>query len=113
MNPAILEALEAAADTFSKYALYHAEKGSTEKAEANHKLAVQMHHAVEAFPVVTESAQQAVDALEAEGYVEHGILLRNPTTDEPDELLAVTHHGQVISMVLHLVNCDDNEHTGA
>lgn len=120
MNPAILEALEAAANTFSKYALHHAEKGHTEKAEANHRLAVQMHHAIAAFPVVTESAQQVLDALEAEGFVEYGVLLHIPVTGEPNDNLAIPKvcavvnlHGEAFLTELHLVNCDENEHTGA
>lgn len=113
MNHVILEALEAAATTFSKYALHHAEKGHVEKAEANHELAVQMYQAIEAFPTLTESALHALDALEAEGYVECGVLMYNPATDEPDETLAVTRHGVVISMVLQVADHDENEHTGA
>lgn len=113
MNHTVLEALEAAADTFSKYALHHAEKGHTEKAEANHRLAVQMHHAIAAFPVVTESAQQALDSLEAEGYVEYGVLMYEPTRVAPRDVMAVTRYGSVFCMTLQLAHLDENEHTGA
>lgn len=117
MNPIILEALEAAATTFSKYALHHAEKGHIEKAEANHKLAVQMYLALETMPALSGVAEEAIDQLEAEGYVIDGVLMHKPLTGEPDDMLVVTSTGVVISMVPRLDSDydeeDEYEHTGA
>ena len=117
MNKTISEALEAAAEAFAVQALYYAEKGHSEKAETNHKLAVQMYLALETMPALSDLAEEDLDQLEAEGYVIDGVLMHKPLTGEPDDMLVVTSVGAVISMV-PLLDSDydddeENEHTGA